>query len=434
MSAGASAWAARALVPLQLDAEHPFWAAPDPGVGGVEGGGRRDAAGMRTDLVLRGPGFLVGREQGSGATWVASALLDHPDDIPGHDYRPSYGKWLYHSDFPFTERTASGSPGPDGALVLETPGGTVGHRALVDAGGVGPGWTWTRHRIATGAQAHAVSTVSVRIGDAWVRAIGLRPRGPVRATAATLPLGVDDPSAIVRTDDPALGTQAATDGRRWVAIRPFVGWDASVPSGPARGGTDRNLVAEHAEQPSVEEHRPSHRRRVLGHADMARTGGGDPMAEMAAIDVRHADSTTLLVTTPTGETCRLAAGARPPREVKVGGWTFRGPALHVIRVGPRGAWLGGESIVEVVGAVRFARPGPALVRRLTKGRILLGTTAGAAIDPGWARARPDRLLLLDGGAWIEVGRLEEALVISDRTFRTCRRRTGHRFVWLQVTP
>ena len=42
------------------------------------------------------------------------------------------------------------------------------------------------------AAATAMSAVSIRVGDAWVRAIGLRPDGPVRAVTASLPLGVAD--------------------------------------------------------------------------------------------------------------------------------------------------------------------------------------------------------------------------------------------------
>ena len=92
------------------------------------------------DLVLRGSGYLVSRRPVTGGVWVASALMDHPDDIPGHDYRPTYGKWLYHTAFPLTRMAADGRPGPDGVLLLEGGGRGIGHRGLVDDGGVGPDW------------------------------------------------------------------------------------------------------------------------------------------------------------------------------------------------------------------------------------------------------------------------------------------------------
>ena len=103
--------------------------------------------------------------------------MDHPDDIPGHDYRPSYGKWLFHSDFPYTNNAADGRPGPDGTMLLEGPHGGIGHRELVDAGGAGADWIWSRYQVAVDGASHDVSAVSIRVGDAWVRAVGLRPIG-----------------------------------------------------------------------------------------------------------------------------------------------------------------------------------------------------------------------------------------------------------------
>ena len=111
-----------------------------------------------------GPGYLVGRRPVGGGTWVASGLMDHPDDIPGHDYRPSYGKWLFHSDFPYTNNAADGRPGPDGTVVLEGPNGGIGHRELVDAGGAGADWIWSRCRVAVDGSSHAMSAVSIRVG------------------------------------------------------------------------------------------------------------------------------------------------------------------------------------------------------------------------------------------------------------------------------
>ncbi len=210
MRAGASAWAVHAFLPLALSPHHPFWTTPDPGLPGT-GARPIDPA---VDLVLRGSGYLVSRRPLTGETWVASALMDHPDDIPGHDYRPTYGKWLYHTAFPLTRAAADGRPAPDGALLLEGPGGGIGHRGLVQEGGVGPDWVWTRHGVVGDGGRHDVTTVSIRVGDGWVRATGLRPRGPVRAVAGTLPLGVDDPAVVRRLGDRDAAIEAATDGAR----------------------------------------------------------------------------------------------------------------------------------------------------------------------------------------------------------------------------
>ena len=255
MRAGASAWAVHALLPLALPSDHPFWSAPDPGLPGS----RARPVEPAVDLVLRGSGYLVSRRPVTGGVWVASALMDHPDDIPGHDYRPTYGKWLYHSGFPLTRMAADERPAPDAVLLLEGGARGIGHRGLVDDGGVGPDWTWTRHGVVGDGGRHDVTTVSVRSGDTWIRATGLRPLAPVRAVVGSLPLGGDDDSAIRRHSDADARTEAATDGDRWVAIRALAGFDRVVPSGPARGGrtsTSSRDTASSRPSPS-----PSHRRR-----------------------------------------------------------------------------------------------------------------------------------------------------------------------------
>ena len=248
-------------------------------------GARRRPIDPAVDLVLRGPGYLVGRRPVGGGTWVASALMDHPDDIPGHDYRPSYGKWLFHSDFPYTNNAADGRPGPDGTMLLEGPRGGIGHRELVDDGGAGADWIWSRYRIAVDGASHDVSAVSIRVGDAWVRAIGLRPDGPVRAVTASLPLGVADPAR--RHASRGRGARASRPpptARAGSAIRALTGYDQVIPSGPARGGADRNLVAEHSEQPSVAESAPSAATRLLAHIDVCRSRDADPLPDLAAIE------------------------------------------------------------------------------------------------------------------------------------------------------
>jgi hypothetical protein len=428
MRAGASAWAVHALLPLALAADHPFWRAPDPGLPGL----RRPRPDPDVDLVLRGPGYLVGHRQPIGESWVASALMDHPNDIPGHDYRPTYGKWLYHSAFPLARAAADGRPGPDGVMLLEGATGGIGHRELVADGGAGPDWTWTRHAVAVDGATHDVTTVSIRDRDLWVRASGLRPSAPVRAVAGSLPLGVADAAAIRRAGDPATGAEAATDGTRWVAIRALAGFDRTDCSCPARGGADRNLVAPHSEQPTVVEERASAITRLLAHADVARVGDRDPLPDLAAITVVAATADTLTVRLPSGELAHLAAGATPPTRVELAGWTFLGPALHVVRAGPDGAWLASEAVLEVPGAFRLDAPGPVEVRRLAGGGVLVGTTEAIELDPAWVGDGLSVLSVLEHDGWRRVGELVRPGAVDAQTIEGPRERTGHRFLWLRV--
>jgi hypothetical protein len=432
MSAGASAWAVRALVPLSLPASHPFWSAADPGLPGSAARPIEPAV----DLVLRGPGYLVGRRPVGGGTWVASGLMDHPDDIPGHDYRPSYGKWLFHSEFPYTDHAADGRPGPDGTVVLEGPRGGIGHRELVDTGGAGADWIWSRYQVAVDGVSHGVSVVSIRVGDAWARAVGLRANGPVRAVTASLPLGVADPAQISRVADAGARTEAATDGTRWVAIRALAGYDRVTPSGPARGGPDRNLVAEHSEQPSVEESAPSAQTRLLAHIDVCRSGGGDPRQDLAAMAAESPDVETLILRPRTGEVCRLSVGPQPPTLVELDGWTVTGPALHVVRIGPDGSWLAGEAIERVqrgdTAILSMDQPGPVEVRRLGDGSLLVGTSTGLTLGAGWAPAGLGGVQVLEADGWADAGALATERAIDPALVRHLSGRTGHEFVWLRL--
>lgn len=430
MRAGASAWAVHALLPLALPTDHPFWTAPDPGLPGT----RSRPIDPAVDLVLRGSGYLVSRRPLTGEVWVASAVMDHPVDIPGHDDRPTYGKWLYHTAFPLTRAAADGRPAPDGVVLLEGPGGGIGHRGLVEDGGVGPDWIWTRHGEVGDGGRHDLTTVSMRVGDAWVRATGLRPRGPVRAVVGSLPLGVDDPGSIRRLGDPAAGIEAATDGRRWVAIRALVGFERAVASGPARGGADRNLVEWYSEQPTVVEAGPSAEPRLLVHADVARVGDRDPRPDLAAIEVVHAGDDTVDLRLASGEVARLAVGVEPPTEVTLGGRTFRGPALHVVRVGPDGVWLATESVSEVVGAFRMAAPGPVEVRRLPDGRVLVGVMDAIELDPAWSGDGLTHVSLLEHDGWTSADTLGRAGVVDAALVERLQGRTGHRFLWLLLGP
>lgn len=429
MSAGASAWAVKAFLPLALGPGHPFWTTPDPGLPGT----RTDpAAGPGVDLPLQGPGYLVGRRPLDGGVWVASALMDHPDDIPGHDYRPTYGKWLYHTDFPLTEAAADGRPGPDGAVVLEGPAGGIGHRDLVAEGGVGADWTWTRHPLHVDGVSHALTTVSIRISDIWVRATGVRAAGPVRATVGALPLAVEDAATIRRTVDDAMGTASATDGTRWVAIRALHGFHRVVGSGPARGGADRNLVAAHSEQPTLVADLLAGTH-LLVHADVARCRDEDPSDTLGGIEVAEVATEQVALALPSGEQAWLAVGIEPPTRVELAGWVAHGPALRALRIGPADAWFAGESIHHIDGVVRLDAPGPLEVRRLPDGGVLVSTQEALVLDPAWAG--PQRTIAVhEDGHWVDVGPLETPGEVDPDLLVRLQARTGHRLVWLWLRP
>jgi hypothetical protein len=271
MSAGAVAWAMKALVPLALGPHHPYWTRPEQPLP-VELGDY--------ELVRPTAGFLIGGRQASGETWIASALMDHPPDSPDADYRATYGKEIYRSAFPLNE-----SLEPDSGLMLE-PGPVV--RDLVADGGVEAGRTWTRW--------DGVRETSVRNGDVWVRAAWVEPTTPVRAVRGGAALGVAAPADIARGDG------VLTDGRRWVGIRGLVGFD-----GAGVHVAVRNLVADHAEVPVVTESAPRDAARVLVVAEVARVGGPDPTGELSAVEAEVTGDGAVLVRFADGATCTLRA-------------------------------------------------------------------------------------------------------------------------------
>jgi hypothetical protein len=159
-------------------------------------------------------------------------------------------------------------------------------------------------------------------------------------------------------------------------------------------------------------------------------GDRDPRAELAAIHLEGIGPDTVQLRLPTGEIATLAVGDIPPASVTLAGWTFEGPALRVVRAGPGAAWLAAESVVAVSGAFRTPEPGPVEVRRLTDGRVLVGTTTAIELDARWAGGAPSGLRVLEHEGWTEAGGLERQGVLDAPTIARLQDRTGHRFLWL----
>ena len=260
---GRSAWAVHAVLPLALPPGPPVLdrARPWPA-------GRQRAA----DRAGRGPRAArprLPREPATGRrrVWVASALMDHPDDIPGHDYRPTYGKWLYHAAFPFTRMAADrATRAGRRAAPRERRIGGIGHRGLVDDGRGRPGLDLDPAMAMVGdGGRHDVTAVSIRQG----RRLGAGRPGCAREarsgrSSGSLPLGGDDAGAISRHSDGEARTEAATDG-------------ASLGGHPSArrlrpGGAIRSRAGRRGRQPGRGVQRAADRRRV--RAVRGRTAAG----------------------------------------------------------------------------------------------------------------------------------------------------------------
>ncbi|HET8785742.1 MAG TPA: DUF2264 domain-containing protein, partial [Candidatus Limnocylindrales bacterium] len=261
VSAGASAWAAHALVALALPADHPFW---------------RATVDRRTwepppFVAAAAAGLLAAR---SRVTVLHNARAGHPADIPGHDYAAAYGKLAYRSAFPFDVPVVRGwSAGSDDTLVAfdddVDADARAAHRNESAGGTAGPGWITTRYLLPT-SRPTPVRTVVVLIGGVEVRVHAVSAGSRIRLRDGGAALGVDGDDALtIETDDGARIATAVGAGRV-VAIRALLGFD---DVGASTAGDGRmNLVHDRSAHPWVQELVASAAPRVVASATVATFG------------------------------------------------------------------------------------------------------------------------------------------------------------------
>jgi hypothetical protein len=440
VSAGAAAWAAHVFVALGLPPDAPFWTRmeqPLPVEHGEAGGEGR--------VAIRGPGFLFGWRGTTGETWLVNSRSGHPDDIPGHDYRPFYGKFAYRSHFPASIRTAAGQLPIDGTVLFESSRG-VDQRSVTERGGAGPDWTWSVYAVGGPAGAHRATTIVLPWRTIEVRATGVRPGGGVRLREGSAALPVAAGEAVDHRSSSLLGWQAAATASHAVAIRRLHGYDLEVASGSdgaSDGASDVNLIDERVEQPTVQESRRSDQARMVAAASAALAAGaaeGPGLAELIgdleAVAVAIVDRWILEVRLGREETCRVVLGRGGARDMEVRGRRFSGPSIRVVRARNDDSGFGGEQLLEIAGVIRLDAPGPIAIRRQGAG-VRITTSTGFAVDPRWSGAflthlhpgpeeadeRPER-----------IERLEQPGVVPSALIRRLQRRSGRTLVDVELQP
>lgn len=427
VSAGASAWAAHVFIALGLAPDHPFWRDREEALPAEVGDGR---------LALRGPGFVLGWRRSTGETWLLNGRSGHPADIPGHDYTPYYGKLAYRSHFPMTVRTTrDGGPGPDGAILVESTEGS-NHRAETRASSVGPDWLWSRYAVEIGRRRHGLTTAILPWRDVEVRLTRVRPGGPVRLVEAPAALPATGADAVLRRSSTDAGWELASASDRTVAIRSLAGYDEHTPSGPHGRGPDLNLVAGHAEQPTVRERRMSSRVRtvasVVGAWAERRT-----TPRRGLLDVAIGESVDGVQDVRLGGEERAAVhlDRSALKGVTVDGWHVSGDRLRVVRVAADGTAFAGESIVAIDGAIRLARSGPLTLRKIGGPFVEATVETGFELDPAWAGTELGCVSTRDpAGPWRTVGRLASSGVVPIALVRRLRRESGRRLIELRLEP
>jgi hypothetical protein len=426
ISRGSLAWASHALVPLGLAAGHPFWAAAEEPLPVELGSGQ---------LPLRGPGFLLRWRNETGETSLLSARSGHADDIPGHDYATQYGKLAYRSGFPFTSATDDGRPAPDDAMVLVSRS-NVAHRHRTLAGGVGPGWAWSRYDLPTvdGERSevpHRISTVIVSGDDFEVRVSDIRPASPVRAVEGSAAIGAEIAAEVERGTD--LDTAWARSAGGCVGVRRLAGYDVTVPSRPFGRSFDRNIVWRHSEIPTVAESAASSGRRIVAAAVMATRAGADPVALLRSVSAEPlAGVRGLLLRFLTGDVV-AAIPAGHSGLLSVGDVTIHGARLRIVRIGAGSRSFAGESVSAIDGVLLSERSAPVSVRRLEGGSVELVVLCGMRLDREWTGGPLCSLLIEDDrGAWQPAGRLAEPGALPGGLVRSLRRRRGSTFLHLRL--
>ena len=426
VSAGASAWAAHALVALAMPAGHSFWRAtvdrrawdPPPAV----------AAGSAGLLAARSDGVTV----------LHNARTGHPADIADHDYAATYGKLAYRSAFPFDVPVELGSSaGSDDALVaieedastLLDAGPCLAHRNESRGGSAGPRWIAARYVLPTRRPA-SVRTIVMLIGGVEVRVHAVRGGSRLRIRDGGAALGVDGEDILtIETDEVGGIAMVEADGRV-VAIRALLGLDRVGVSGSGPGRM--NLVHDRSSHPWVEESVVSARSRVVASATVA--SADRPAAairRLRDVEVARVEGGSLAIRTGgdgSAETAVVDVSARPAKQVDVAGRAVRGPALGVVVARDDGSAFAGERIASIDGVLTLARPGIVAVTQ-DGGAVEATVAGGIRLDPGWAGDDLGRIRVRDGsGPFGPPIQLDEAGVVADRIVRGHGRRLGSRLV------
>ena len=426
VSAGASAWAAHALVAVAMPAQHPFWRATV------------DRQAWDPPPTIAAPSAWLLAARSDGVTVLHNARTGHPADIADHDYAATYGKFAYRSAFPFDVPVVFGSSaGSDDALVaIEDDEPTLldaeprlAHRNESRGGSAGPGWIATQYVLPT-RRPTSVRTVVVLIGGVEVRVHLVRGGSRLRIRDGGAALGVDgnDPCAI-ETDETA-GIAMVGGGGRIVAIRALLGLDRVGVSGSGSGRM--NLVYDRSSHPWVEERLASARSRVVASATVASVDRpATAVRRLGAVEVAHAEGGVVTIRTNgagSAETAAVDVSARPATRTEIAGRTVHGPALRVVVARDDGSAFAGERIASIDGVLTLARPGIVAVRQ-DRGAVEATVAAGIRLDPAWAGHGFARIRVRDGsGPFGPPIRLDESGVLADRIVRGHARRLGSRLV------
>lgn len=396
ISPGSPYWCCHGLFALTLDEADPFWTAIEAPLPVEQ---------SDYQLTLPAPGFLIAGRRETGQVMLLNSKSGQEHDAPGHHYTSKYGKLAYSTHFPFNVLPADGSFAPDAMICLTRDGKTFSHRLHTRAGGVAPGFIWSRFEEVIEDELQPVWVGVLMWRDLQIRLGVLRPTLPVMAFEAPGALGCAQARAIVHRSDPQEGWEYAEAEGRALAIQRLAGYDSQSISAPFLGQSNINLGYPYAEQPLVYESSPSVQGRCLAAVSLVRPQPFDPRAQFEGIRVETSLHEGIRVHLPDGSTSLVAPGQSRIDYTRVEEIEVRGEPLRYVRLSRDRDEVAGMGVTQVSGVADFEGPATFALRRISPAEVHLATSTGVFLSGEWlgqdarsiqARGRNDQ--------WLDVSR------------------------------
>jgi hypothetical protein len=394
ISPGSPYWCCHGLFALTLDRDDPFWTANESPLP-VE---RNDF-----ELVLPAPGFVVSGRKATGQVLLLNSRSGQELDAPRHNYTSKYGKLAYSSHMPFNVIPVLGSYAPDAMISLTSDGRTFGHRGHTRAGGVAPGFMWSKFDQILDGELQPLWVAVLLWGDVQIRFSVIRPTFPVRAFEAPGALGCEKPIDIVRQSDQQAGWEYAEANGPAVAIQRLHGYECQQASAPFLDQSNINLAYPYSEQPVIHESQAGVSARCLSAASLVRPMPFDPAIEFAGIKVEVKSPEVFRVSLPDGKSALVAPGETMPKHASVNGVEGEGSAIRYVQVSKDRQEMSGLGLTALKGVVTFDEPATFRLKRISERTIRLTTNTSLSLNESWiGESIPIIEVLTLDNQWLDV--------------------------------
>ena len=394
ISPGSPYWCCHGLFALTFDRDDPFWTTTESPLP-VE---REDF-----DLVLPAPGFVVSGRKDTGQVLLLNSRSGQEHDFPRHNYTSKYGKLAYSTHLPFNVLPVRGSYAPDAMVSLTLDGITFAHRTHTRAGGVAPGFMWSKFDQLVGDELQPLWIAVLLWRDLQIRLTVLRPTLPVKAFEAPGALGCEQPNAILRRSDNQMGWEYAEVEGCAIAIQRLAGYDCQKVSAPFLDQSNINVAHTYSEQPVLYESQGSVVGRCLASAALVRPAAFDPAEEFAEVNVEIKYPEIFRLTLPDGSLAMVAPGETTPRQTTVHGLEIHGSGIRFVQVSNDSSEISGLGVTRIAETVSFDQPATFRLRRASEGTIRVTTNTGLSLAQPWLNGKARRIeaLTLDK-QWLDV--------------------------------